>query len=37
MVVDRDAERLGGLSDFPGHIDVVARGLWIARRMVVDQ
>jgi hypothetical protein len=30
MVVDRDAERFGGLADFPRHLDVVARRLGIA-------
>jgi hypothetical protein len=37
MVVDRDAERLGGLSDLAGHLDVVARRLGIARGMVVQK
>jgi hypothetical protein len=30
MIVDRDAERLGGLADLPGHLDIVARRLGIA-------
>src|SRR5689334_12503424 len=37
VVVDGDAERFGGLADFLRHLDVVARRLGIARRMVVDQ
>jgi hypothetical protein len=37
MIVDRDAERFGGATDLLGHLDVVARGLGIARGMVVDQ
>jgi hypothetical protein len=37
VVVDRDPQRLGGLSDLPGHLDVVARRLGVARRMIVDK
>ena len=37
MVVDRDAERFGGLSDLAGHLDVVARRLGVATGMVVQQ
>jgi hypothetical protein len=37
MVVDRDAERFRGRLDFLGHLDVVARRLGVARRMVVRQ
>jgi hypothetical protein len=37
MVVDRDAERFGGLSDLAGHLDVVARRFGIATRIVVHQ
>ena len=37
VIVDRDAERLGSLADLLGHLDVVARRLAIAARMVVPQ
>ena len=37
MVVDRDPERFGGLSDLAGHLDVVVRRFGIAGRMVVHQ
>jgi hypothetical protein len=37
MIVDRDAERLGGLGYLAGHLDVVARRLGIATGMVVHQ
>jgi hypothetical protein len=37
MVVDRDPERFGGLSDLAGHLDVVARRLGVATGMVVDK
>ena len=30
MIMDRDAERFGGLADLAGHLDVVARRLGIA-------
>jgi hypothetical protein len=35
VIVDGDAERFGGLPDFLGHLDVVARRLGIARGMIV--
>ena len=37
MVVDRDAERLGGFLDFLRHLDVLARRLGIAGRVVVHR
>ncbi len=37
VVMYGDPERLAGLADLLGHLDVVARRLGIARRMVVDQ
>ena len=37
VVVDRDAERSGGLGDLLGHFDVVARRLGVATGMVVQQ
>ena len=36
VVVDGDAQRLGRGFHFACHLDVVARGLGIAARMVVD-
>jgi len=37
MVVDGDAERFGCLFDLLGHLDILARGLGIARGMIVQQ
>ena len=37
MVVDRDTERSGGLGDFLGHLDVIARGFGVSTGMVVQQ
>ena len=37
MVVDRDAERFGGLLDLAAHVDVVARQLGIAAGTVVQK
>jgi hypothetical protein len=37
MVVDEDAERLGGFRDHPGHLDIGARRRGVARGVVVDQ
>jgi hypothetical protein len=37
MVVDGNPQRFGGLADLLRHLDVVARGLGVARRMVVQQ
>ena len=36
MIVDRNAQSLGGLADLARHLDVVARRLGIAAGMVVD-
>ena len=37
VIVDCDAERLGGGADLLGHLDVVARRLGIVGRVVVQQ
>src|SRR3546814_1501741 len=37
VVVDGDAELLGGAAQFLGHGDVGGRGLGVAARMVVDE
>jgi hypothetical protein len=37
MVVDEDAERLGGLRNCPRHLDIGARRRGVARGVVVDQ
>ena len=37
VVVEDDAERLGGVGDRPGHVDVGPRRRGVAGGMVVDQ
>ncbi len=36
VVVHRDVERLGGIDELPGHVDIGARWGRVAGRVVVD-